>query len=105
MQHLSLRNSTQRLCLVIAVLVTAIPLLFLIYRNITIRFVADPRFVVDRETLLAMHRGIPDSPRLNLKLAELFLADAASSEESARMAQKHALDAASRSLWDYRAAY
>lgn len=105
MELLSLRNNLQRACVLLAALTTATVLSFLVYRNLNIRFISDPRFSLERDGLLSFHRTIPHSPRLNLRLADSYLVDAAASEDAASLAADHAMLAATRSLWDHRAAY
>jgi len=105
MQPLRLRNNFQRACWLLIVCITASLLFFLVYHNLNVRFISDSRFKLDRDGLNSIHQAIPQSPRLNLRLAESYLVEAAATEEAARLAASHAASAANRSLWDYRTAY
>jgi len=105
MELLSLRDKLQRACYLFAVITAATVLSLLVFQNLNVRFISDPRFSLDRDALVSFHQAIPKSPRLNLRLAESYLADAAASPEAASLALNHAVLAANRSLWDYRAAY
>ncbi|MFM8395826.1 MAG: tetratricopeptide repeat protein [Acidobacteriota bacterium] len=100
-----LRKHLWRIGLLLAVLLCSTLILRLGYHNLSVRFIADPRFQLNREGLLLIHRSIPDSPRLNLRLAESYLADAVSGRQALEAARYHARLAAARSLWDYRTAH
>ncbi len=81
-------------------------LLWLTIHNFIIRFVTDQRYAIKREVigefLAAAHRLIPDSPRINLKIAELSLSEVASDNLALTKALTHAERASLFSLWDYR---
>lgn len=90
--------------LVAALLVAGLCSLLLpfIFDNFILRSVTDPRFIVSREALEAASRRLPDSPRINLRLAELSLSQAATSEQELSEGMRHAERAASFALWDFR---
>jgi tetratricopeptide (TPR) repeat protein len=100
-----LRNYLWRIGWLLVVLSCSGLLLLVGYRNLSIRFIADPRFQIDRTGLLTIHRNIPESPRLNIRLAESYLADVANGEQALEAASYHSRLAANHSLWDYRAAH
>lgn len=97
-----LRNLIWRFAWLLPVLVFSGLLALLVYRNLNVRFIADSRFELDPEALAAFERNIPESPRLNLRIAESWLADVASDETALETAHLYAVRAANRSLWDYR---
>jgi tetratricopeptide (TPR) repeat protein len=97
------RHPIWRFAWVVLVLCLTSVLSLLIYRNLNVRFIADARFQLDRDALLVFRQNIPESPRLNLRIAESYLSDAAVDEGALNEARQYARLAANRSLWDYRA--
>ena len=100
-----LRKNLWRIGWLLAVVLSTSLILVLGYRNLSVRFIADPRFQIDRQGLLMIHRNIPDSPRLNLRLADSYLAEVANGQQALEAARYHSRLAAEHSLWDYRAAH
>lgn len=105
MQFLIPRRKFDRLIFSLLVILFSLATFFLTYRNFNVRFVSDPRFSIEREGLISLSHSIPNSSRLNNRIAESYLQDAASSDEAANLAQRHAELASLMSLWNYRIAY
>lgn len=99
------RNYLWRLGWLVVLLIASTLVVLLGYHNLSVRFASDTRFQIDRQGLLAIHRNIPNSPRLNNRLAESYLRDVAIDEQALKSALYHARMAADRSLWDYRTAH
>lgn len=92
-----------RLAWLLLVLVLTAALSLLVWHNLSIRFISDTRFELGKEALDTLYRRIPNSPRLNLRLALLHLADVTASESALDDAEFHARTAVNHWLWDYRA--
>jgi tetratricopeptide (TPR) repeat protein len=75
--------------------------LWVIISNFIIRVVADTRVSLSRDALAAAASRFPNSPRVNFRLADTEIADAASRGRFDNQAEMHAMRAVNLSPWDY----
>jgi len=75
--HLELKNVGARLAVLLLALAAGTLLLVIVFSRFVVGTLADDRFMLERDWLLAGTAYLPDSPRLNARLAEveLFAAD------------------------------
>src|SRR5437868_5050666 len=75
--HLELKNAGARLAVLLLALAAGTLLLVIVFSRFVVGTLADDRFMLERDWLLAGTAYLPDSPRLNARLAEveLFAAD------------------------------
>src|SRR5207248_2047500 len=75
--NLELKNAGARLAVLLLALAAGTLLLVIVFSRFVVGTLADDRFMLERDWLLAGTAYLPDSPRLNARLAEveLFAAD------------------------------
>ena len=92
-----------RLAWLLLVLALTAAMSLLVWHNLSIRFISDTRFELNKAALDSLYRSIPNSPRLNLRLALLHLSEVTANESALNDAEFHARAAVNHWLWDYRA--
>lgn len=95
----NLKNVAARLAIMTLVLVVCALLVAQIVTQFIIGTLADDRFIFARETLTVPVEYLPNSPRLNARLAEAELLE---SDRNLQMAEQCALRAVTYSPFDYR---
>ena len=97
--HFKLTHPLARLAVLLLALAAGALLVMTVFSRFVIGTLADDRFVLDREWLIAGTRYLPNSPRLNARLAEVELfADAPDLSRAERAAAR----AAELSPYDFR---
>ncbi len=97
--NLGLQNRAARLIVLLLAVAASGLLVMLVFSRFVIGTLADERFMLDREWLLAGTSYLPDSPRLNARLAEVELFDA---DPDLNRADRAATRAVEQSPADYR---
>lgn len=97
-----LESPLGRISLLLCAAVLCGAAIWLVKTNFIVRAIDDARLAPSREALIAASTRLPNSPRLNYRLAEVELAAGGSDQQTMRAALKHAERAVDLSLWDYR---
>ncbi len=98
-----LDKSRSRITAIIGAGVISVAFVWLTGANFIIRVAADPREELTQEALEAAAAGFPNSARVNYRLANSEIANAAAGEQFMARAEIHALRAVNSSPWDYQA--
>jgi Tfp pilus assembly protein PilF len=73
-----------------------------IFSHYLVRTMADRRIAMGREAVAAAAFKLPNSPRIQFRLAEAEMADSAFNFQTLVSVQKHTVQAINHSPWDYR---
>ena len=99
----TLDNLYKRLAAILAVTGIGLSLGWVIVSNFIVRGVADQRSSFQREWLVSAVERLPNSARVNFKLAKAEIADIAHNGRFDAQAESHAEQAVNLSPWDYQA--
>ena len=100
---ITLDNLYKRLAAVLAVTGIGLGLGWTVVSNFIVRGVSDQRWSFSRELLIAAVGRFPNSARVNLRLADVEIADVAHNVMFDAKAESHAEQAVNLSPWDYHA--
>ncbi len=98
-----LDKSRSRIIVIIGAVVVSIAFVWLIISNFIIRVAADPREELTHDALKTAASRFPTSARVNYRLANSEIANAAVNEQFMASAEAHAVQAVNSSPWDYQA--
>lgn len=98
-----LDNLYKRLAAILAIAGVALGLGWIVLSNCIVREVADQRFLLPREWLVAAVERFPNSARVNFQLANAEIASVANNGRFDTQAESHAARAVYLSPWSYQA--
>jgi tetratricopeptide (TPR) repeat protein len=100
---IQLDKSRSRITVIIVAIVVAVVFVRLSLEHFIIRLAASPREELTHEALKAVATRFPNSARVNYRLANSEIANAAGTEQFIANAEVHAAQAVNSSPWDYQA--